>query len=69
MNSVFKRLLWKICLLYIDDLLIFSKIFKKHLEVLEKVFIRAREKNLKFRLLKCNWFLNKLEFLGYEISE
>ena len=56
------------CLLYMDDLLVFSKTFEEHITALRKVFIRARENNLKFRGLKCKLFLQKLEFLGHEVS-
>ena len=68
MNTIFSGLIWKMCLLYMDDLLVFSKTFEEHITALRKVFIRARENNLKFRGLKCELFLQKLEFLGHEVS-
>lgn len=68
MNSIFTGLLWKCCLLYMDDLLVFSKTFEEHIEALEKVFQRAKDRNLKFHPLKCELFLEKIEFLGHEVS-
>lgn len=68
MNTTFEGLLWRICLIYIDDLLIYSKDFETHLTNLETCLQRARERNLIFRPLKCRFFERQLEFLGHEIS-
>jgi hypothetical protein len=68
MNNIYQGLLWNVYLLYIDDLLVFSKTFEKHLVALEAILQRARERNLKFRGMKCELFLEKLEFLGHEVS-
>lgn len=32
MNSVLKGLIWKICLVYLDDILVLSKSFTEHLQ-------------------------------------
>jgi hypothetical protein len=57
------------CLFYMDNLLVFSKTFEDHLLAIETVFQKARERNLKFRAIKCKLFLDRLEFLGHEVSE
>ena len=68
MNTIFSGLLWKHCLIYIDDLLIYSKNFADHLHSLELCLERARKCNLKLRPAKCELFRRKIEFLGHEIS-
>ena len=41
MSKVLKDLNWKIALVYIDDILIFSKNFDEHLEHLDKVKLKS----------------------------
>ena len=50
MSKVLKDLNWKIALVYIDDILIFSKNFDEHLHHLDQVFQNLRAANLKFTL-------------------
>lgn len=48
-----RRLEWDICLVYIDDLIIFSRTFDDHLLHLEKVFKRLQEANVRLKPSKC----------------
>jgi len=68
MNIIFCGLLWKRCVIYIDDLLVFSRTFEEHLENLRACLERCRSFNLKLRPSKCDFFKNKINFLGHEIS-
>ena len=68
MNTIFSGLLWKHCLIYIDDLLIYSSTFEDHLANIRLCLTRARERRLKFRPSKCNLFMRKIDFLGHELS-
>jgi hypothetical protein len=68
MNIIFTGLLWTRCVIYIDDLLIFSKTFDEHLENMRLCLTRCREYNLKLRPTKCSFFRHKISFLGHEIS-
>ena len=52
-ERVLAGLSWKICLVYLDDIIVFSKTFDEHLVNLEKVFQRLREANLKLSPNKC----------------
>jgi hypothetical protein len=59
----------KICIIYLDDLIIFSNSFEQHLERLDLVLQRLHECNLKLSADKC-YFLNKREkFLGHVVTE
>ena len=44
----------KICFIYLDDLIIFSKSFREHISRLEQVFQRIREYGLKLFPPKCS---------------
>ena len=65
MDKVLKGIKWKICTVYIDDILIFSANFENHLKDLEEVFIRLKDANLSIKINKCNFARNQLPFLGY----
>uniref|UniRef100_A0A1I7U677 RNA-directed DNA polymerase n=1 Tax=Caenorhabditis tropicalis TaxID=1561998 RepID=A0A1I7U677_9PELO len=55
-------------LVYIDDILIFSKTFSDHLRSLRKVLMRFRDFNLKASPKKCEFAKTAITFLGHEIS-
>jgi hypothetical protein len=47
MKRVLSGLDWKICLVYLDDIIVFSKTFKEHLENLNQVLDCLKRANLK----------------------
>lgn len=57
------------CLIYLDDVIIFSATFDQHLERLEAVFSRLAENNLKLKPSKCEFFKSKVTYLGHVVSE
>ena len=54
---------------YLDDIIIYSHTFEEHLEHLEAVFCKLREKGLKLKPAKCHMFRKKVNYLGHVISE
>ena len=68
-ERVLAGLSWKICLVYLDDIIVFSKTFDEHLVNLEKVFQRLREANLKLSPNKCTLLQKKVTFLGHIVSK
>ena len=55
---------------YLDDLLLLSKgSWEDHLERLEEVFKRLRDKGLRVNPLKSYFGINEIEYLGYIISQ
>ncbi len=57
------------CLIYIDDIIIFSSSFDQYLERLEAVFQRLDENALKLKGTKCEFFLKEVTYLGHIVSE
>uniref|UniRef100_A0A1I7TMG4 RNA-directed DNA polymerase n=2 Tax=Caenorhabditis tropicalis TaxID=1561998 RepID=A0A1I7TMG4_9PELO len=55
-------------LLYIDDVLIYSKTFEEHLATLRKVLERFRIYSLKASPKKCEFVRRSIVFLGHEIN-
>ncbi|MCG8034214.1 MAG: retroviral-like aspartic protease family protein, partial [Candidatus Thiodiazotropha taylori] len=67
-EHVLSNLHWKICLLYIDDIIVFSKTFEEHVERLNQVLARIKSANLKIAPKKCHFFQEKVTFLGHVVS-
>ena len=58
-----------ICLIYLDDLIIFAKTYEEHLERLQMVLQRLREAGLKLSAKKCKFFQTKVVYVGHLVSE
>lgn len=54
MEKVLRKILNKICVVHLDDMIIFSKIFEGILENLREVFLRLKA-NLKVNPKKCSF--------------
>ncbi|MGL4848123.1 MAG: reverse transcriptase domain-containing protein, partial [Clostridium sp.] len=68
MNQVFFDLLGKCVVVYMDDVLIYSKTRELHLEHLASVFKRLREVRLYCKFVKCKFMTDKIEYVGYTIT-
>ncbi|GJP56485.1 hypothetical protein CLOM_g15552 [Closterium sp. NIES-68] len=68
MNGVFRDLLDKCVIIYLDDILIYSKTREQHLKDLEAVFQRLQQNRLITKGSKCEFLKQELEFLGHVIS-
>ena len=56
------------CIIYLDDIVIFSKDPVSHLKRLEAVFWKLEEAGLKVKPSKCELFQRQLPYLGHVIS-
>ena len=57
------------CLIYLDDIVIFSQTTEEHLHCLCIVFDWFREYNLKLKLSKCDFFRNEITYLAHWVSK
>ena len=55
-------------LVYLDDVIVYSKTERDHLQQLQAVFERFHEHGLKLKPSKCNFLHKQITFLGHEIS-
>ena len=69
MNRVFHEYLDHFVIVFIDDILIFSKSMEEHEEHLRIVFQILREKKLYAKFKKCEFWLDQVVFLGHVISK
>jgi hypothetical protein len=69
MNSVFMPELDKFMVVFIDDILVYSKNEAEHAKHLRTVLQRLREHRLYAKLSKCDFWLKEIKFLGHTISK
>jgi len=68
MNKVFVEYLEKFVVVFIDDILVFSKDEIEHEKHLRLVLQKLREHELYAKLSKCEFWLKEVSFLGHIIS-
>jgi hypothetical protein len=68
MNKVFMEYLDKFVVVFIDDILVFSKNEEEHAEYLRLVLQKLREHKLYAKWSKCEFWLKKVSFLGHIVS-
>ena len=69
MELVLRGLPWNICMVYLDDVLLYSDTFERHLSSLREVFSRIKAAGLKLNPSKCHLARNHVVFLGHVISQ
>jgi hypothetical protein len=69
MNSVFMPELDKFMVVFIDDILVYSKNEEEYAGHLHVVLQRLRENRLYAKLSKCDFWLKEIKFLGHTISK
>lgn len=68
MDIVLAGLKWQCCLVYIDDVVIFSPNFEQHMIDLRNVFQALRAANLTAKLAKCQFCRREMKYLGHVIT-
>lgn len=68
MECILRGLTYETCLIYLDDVIIFSRKFEEHLLRLEEVFQRFRKVNIKPKPSKCHFCCDQVNYLGHVVS-
>lgn len=68
MDNMLRDMIGKNCLVYMDDIVIYSSSLQEHIETLTKVFQRLRSHNFKAQLDKCEFLRKEIEFLGHIVT-
>ena len=69
MNGIFNKYLDQFVLIFIDDILIYSKTEEEHQQHLQIVLQTLREHELYANLEKCEFFKTEIHYLGHVISK
>ena len=57
------------CIIYLDDVIVFSKTPEEHIERLEAVFKKISDAGLKLKPSKCEFFKKRIHYLGHIVSD
>ena len=57
------------CIIYLDDIIVFSKTPEKHIRRLRGVFAKLASAGLKLKSSKYEFFKQRITYLGYVVSE
>jgi len=68
MNEVFRDLVDRGVVIYMDDIAVYSKSKSEHMRLLNEVFERLKKNRLFVKLSKCEFMKSSIEFLGHNIS-
>jgi predicted aspartyl protease len=68
MDVIMSGLNFDICLVYLDDIVLFSSTVEEHFSRLKLLLVRLRDANLKLKPSKCELFRRQVEFLGHVVS-
>ena len=65
MNDIFRDLLDVCVIVYLDDILVYSKNKEDHEQHLRQVLQRLKDNQLYAKLTKCSFFASSIEYLGH----
>ena len=65
MQSCLGNLCLQCCIIYLDDIIVFSKTSEEHLVRLRAVFEKFKKAELKLKPSKCKFFMQELTYLGH----
>ena len=68
MDSIFSDLLYKGVVIYLDDIMIYTKTMDEHIILVTEILSRLRKHNLTANLKKCHFHKESVDFLGHVIS-
>ncbi|KAH9142693.1 hypothetical protein AeRB84_013249 [Aphanomyces euteiches] len=67
MEDVLRDQLWMSCLVYLDDVIVFSPDFATHISRLRDVLTCLQSAGFKLKMSKCHWGKTSVAFLGHII--
>ena len=68
MNEVFRDMVDRGIVIYMDDICVYTETKEEHMELLKQVFERLRKNHLFVKLAKCEFLQPSISFLGHQIT-
>lgn len=68
MQGILAPYLWIFCLVYIDNIVIYSKTYEDHIEHLDKVLEAIERAGITLSPVKCHLFYSSILLLGHKVS-
>jgi len=64
-DMIFEGLKWNSCLVYLDDIIVFSQSAGEHVQHLREVFAALRRAGVSLKAKKCHLLRKEVEYLGH----
>jgi hypothetical protein len=68
MQEILSPFLWLFCLVYIDDIVVYSKSFEEHIDHLDQVLGAIEHSGITLSPKKCHMFYSSILLLGHKVS-
>jgi len=68
LDMILTQFKWKTCLVYLDDVIIFSNSVEEHIQHVDEILFALSEAGVTLKISKCRFFTRKVEYLGHFIS-
>ena len=68
LDIILSGLRWQTCLIYLDDVIVFSKDTKEHVSHVDQVLTLLRQAGVSLKLKKCEFFQPRVDYLGHVIT-
>ena len=68
-NDALKKYLNHFVVTYLNDILIYFKTMKKHVKHVSKILKCLSQRNLRFKLEKCEFHRQKVKYLGFVVEQ
>jgi len=68
LDIILSRVRWQTCLIYLDDVIVFSHTVAEHLRHVDEVLTLLRAAGVTLKLSKCRFFQPKVDYLGHVIT-
>jgi hypothetical protein len=69
MDDVLRPFTNSFVVVYLDDILIFSRMWEEHMQHIQQVLSTLRQHKLYANLEKCSFGMNRVQYLGYIIDD
>ena len=68
LDLILSRFKWKTCLIYLDDVIIYSKSMEEHIDHVDEVLRCLSAAGVTLKIKKCKFFTSTVEYLGHIIK-
>src|SRR3954462_3135136 len=68
MELTLAGLVWYCCMVYLDDVIIYSETFKDHLQHTREVLSRFQEAKVLLKTKKCHFCCEEVKYLGHIVG-
>ncbi len=68
LDLVLSKFKWQTCLVYLDDVIIFSKDVESHVKHVDEILSCLKQAGVTLKVKKCKFFTTEVEYLGHIIK-